>query len=157
MGQKIIHPTNQSLVNPANQCLKMLAMEYVPMFPDTTFKPFVFDSGCDVSLDRDQNLCITMKVENEIYVYFKTHSYIEKEILAGDVQVCSRHPNDPDAQWIDDKYDCYELQDGLCVVEQAEGLHAPEGMIFKLSNDQMDRINEALAEINTLSVSTHNK
>lgn len=114
---------------------------------ETSTAPFVFDDESGVCLDRHGNLCINMIVKGtEIGVYFKTASHGEIELQDQEVtpHVDPQFDHYHDITWYAHKVD----KDALCCVIQAVDMQIAEGTLFRLTEDQAHRINEALAEFN---------
>lgn len=114
---------------------------------ETSTHQFVFDDESGVCLDRHGNLCINMIVKGtEIGVYFKTASHGEIELFDQEVAPALEPWND---HYHDISYYAHTVdRDALCVVVQANDMWLPEGTLFRLTEAQAWRINEALAAYN---------
>ena len=114
---------------------------------ETSTAPFVFDEESGVCLDAVGNLCINMIVKGtEIGVYFKTASHGEIELQDQEVTPALEPWND---HYHDISYYAHTVErDALCVVVQANDMWLPEGTLFRLTEAQAHRINEALAAYN---------
>jgi hypothetical protein len=111
---------------------------------ETSTAPFVFDEESGVCLDAAGNLCISMIVKNtDISIYFKTAAHGEIEVPSQDVTPALEPYND---RYYDTSYNAHTVEkDALCCVIQAESVFVSEGAIFRLTEQQAHRINEALA------------
>lgn len=114
---------------------------------ETSTHPFVFDEESGVCLDAAGNLCIAMIVKNtDISIYFKTAAHGELERFDQEVtpHIDPQFDHYHDITWHAHKVD----KDALCCVIQAVDVQIPEGTLFRLTEAQAWRINEALAEFN---------
>lgn len=123
------------------------SMTHAVTLSETSTAPFVFDDESGICLDRHGNLCVNMVVKGtEIGVYFKTASHGEIELQDQEVTPALEPWND---NYHDISYYAHTVdRDALCVVVQANDMWLPEGTLFRLTEAQAWRINEALAEFN---------
>lgn len=111
---------------------------------ETSTAPFILDEETEPCLDAAGNLCIAMTVKGtDINVYFKTAAHGEIEVSSQDVTPALEPYND---RYYDTSYNAHTVEkDALCCVIQAESVFVSEGAIFRLTEQQAHRINEALA------------
>ena len=114
---------------------------------ETSTAPFIFDDESGICLDAVGNLCINMIVKGtDIAVYFKTAAHGEIQIHEQEV---TPHVDPQFDHYHDISYYAHTVErDALCCVIEANDIWLPEGTVFRLTEDQAHRINEALAEFN---------
>lgn len=123
------------------------SMTHAVTLSETSTAPFVFDDESGICLDAVGNLCINMIVKGtDIAVYFKTAAHGEIQIHEQEV---TPHVDPQFDHYHDISYYAHTVErDALCVVIEANDIWLPEGTVFRLTEDQAHRINEALAEFN---------